>query len=205
MPIDFVVFDLGGVLVELGGVRDFGDMIGEPDDERVWARWLSNRWVRDYERGRCSTHDFASGLLAELEIDSDLDDFVERFRRWPRGLIPGGYELVEALSTRVGVACLSNTNELHWNHQSGALRLANLFPTRYLSHELGMIKPDLEIYRHVVEDLDIDANSILFFDDNPLNVDAARAAGWHAERVQGPDAVRAQLERYGLLPAGAET
>jgi len=59
--------------------------------------------------------------------------------------------------------------------------------------------------RIVLEDLDIDANSILFFDDNPLNVDAARAAGWHAERVQGPDAVRAQLERYGLLPAGAET
>ncbi len=52
MRIEYVVFDLGGVLVELGGVRDFGDMIGEADDERVWAPWLTSPWVRrDYERG----------------------------------------------------------------------------------------------------------------------------------------------------------
>lgn len=199
MGIDCVVFDLGGVLVELGGVRDFGDMIGEPDDERVWARWLGNTWVRDYERGFCSSDTFARGMVEQFELDGTADEFIERFRAWPRGLFDGAYRLVEALASTVRVACLSNTNEVHWSRQADALRLAELFPTRFLSHELGLIKPDREIYDHVADRLDIAASSILFFDDNQLNVDAARNAGWQAVRVEGPEAARERLEQHGLL------
>lgn len=204
MQIECVVFDLGGVLVELGGVRDFGDMIGEPDDARVWALWLSNRWVREYERGFCTTDAFARGLVEELELGHSAEEFIERFRIWPKGLIPGAYELVATLAASHRVACLSNTNELHWGRQADALRLAELFPTRFLSHEIGLIKPDREIYEHVVEVLGVAAESILFFDDNQLNVDAARDAGLRAERVQGPEPTRAHLEAYGLLSRSRE-
>ena len=86
MGIDCVVFDLGGVLVELGGVRDFGDMIGEPDDEQVWERWLTNTWVRDYERGLCSSETFASGMVEQFDLETSAAEFIERFRAWPRGL-----------------------------------------------------------------------------------------------------------------------
>jgi FMN phosphatase YigB (HAD superfamily) len=199
MGIDCVVFDLGGVLVELGGVRDFGDMIGEPDDEQVWAQWLTNTWVRDYERGLCSSETFASGMVEQFDLETSAEEFIERFRAWPRGLFAGAYGLVEDLSSSVRVACLSNTNEVHWSRQADALRLAELFPTRFLSHELGLIKPDREIYDHVAERLDISASSILFFDDNQLNVDAARAAGWQAVRIQGPEEARACLAEHELV------
>lgn len=199
MAVDCVLFDLGGVLVELGGVRDFGDMINEPDDSRVWSRWLESGWVRRYERGRCSTEDFARGLVGEFGLSCSEGEFLERFRAWPRGLIGGARELVEAVASRVAVACLSNTNELHWRHQADAWRLAELFPTRFLSHELGLIKPDREIFEHVVGALALPAEAVLFLDDNQLNVDAARAAGLRAERVQGPAAARAQLGRHGVL------
>ena len=201
MGINCVVFDLGGVLVELGGVRDFGDMIGEPDDERVWTRWLGNSWVRDYERGLCSSDTFARGMVEQFELDTSADEFIERFRGWPRGLFDGAFGLVETLAATVRVACLSNTNEVHWSRQADALRLAELFPTRFLSHELGLIKPDREIYDHVAARLELAASSILFFDDNQLNVDAARDAGWQAVRVQGPQAARECLEQHGLLDA----
>ena len=128
MTIACVVFDLGGVLVELGGVRDFGDMISEPDDSQVWARWLRSRWVRDYERGRCSTEVFARGMVEEFALPDSPSEFIERFRAWPRGLMGGARELVESLSSRLAVACLSNTNQLHWNHQADAFQLA-AFPS----------------------------------------------------------------------------
>lgn len=199
MAIECVVFDLGGVLVELGGVRDFGAMIDEPDDTRVWVRWLTSTWAREYERGRCSTEEFAVGLVEEFELDCSPAEFIERFRVWPRGLLGGAHELVEGLAQSFPVACLSNTNELHWNHQRDAFRLGELFETRFLSHELGLIKPDREIYEHVIADLGLPAASILFFDDNQLNVDAARAAGMASERVQGPHAAREQLRRYRVI------
>jgi putative hydrolase of the HAD superfamily len=199
MPIRTVAFDLGGVLVELGGVRDFGDMINEPDDTQVWERWLRSPWVRDYERGRCSTEAFALGLVDEFELTCSPGEFIERFRSWPRGLMGGAQELVRGLASRIPVACLSNTNELHWNHQADAFQLADLFPRRFLSHELGLVKPDREVYDHVVGALSVPADTVLFFDDNQLNVDAARGAGIRAERVEGPSAARTHLERYGLL------
>lgn len=198
MTIRCVVFDLGGVLVELGGVREFGDMIGEPDDSLVWARWLGSRWVRDYERGRCSTERFARGLVEEFGLTCSPEAFLDRFRVWPRGLMGGAHELVESLAETTPVACLSNTNELHWGHQADAFRLAELFPTRFLSHELGLVKPDREIFEHVVDALSLPADAILFFDDNRPNVDAAREAGLRAEHVQGPTGARACLVRYGL-------
>ena len=201
MGIDWVLFDLGGVLVKLGGVRDFGDLIGESNSDRVWQEWLRNDWVRDYERGLCSRDAFARGMVEQFELDVSPDEFIERFLAWPCGLLPGAHELVETLASTVSVTCLSNTNELHWNHQMDAERVARLFPTPFLSHELGVIKPDRDIYDHVVARLGVAADSILFFDDNQLNVDGARAAGWQAERVVGPDAARACLESRGLLPA----
>jgi len=202
MDIRCVVFDLGGVLVELGGVREFGDMIGEPDDSLVWSRWLESPWVREYERGRCTTDAFADGLVQEFGLGCTPAEFLDRFRAWPKGLIGGATELVERVSRELPVACLSNTNALHWEHQADAFRLADLFPTRFLSHELDLIKPDREIYEHVVEALALPAESILFLDDNQPNVEAARAAGLRAERTIGPESARQHLERHGLRLEG---
>lgn len=201
MTIQCVLFDLGGVLVELGGVRDFGEMIGEPDENLVWSRWLTSPCVRAYERGHCSTDQFARELIDEFALECSADEFAERFRVWPRGLISGAYELVEQLSARLTVACLSNTNPLHWERQRDAMKLGSLFPTRFLSHELGMIKPDREIFDHVVDALQLAPESILFFDDNQINIEAAREAGLCAERVVGPDPVRAKLRELDLIGA----
>ena len=196
---EVVLFDLGGVLVELGGVRDFGDMIGEPDDAQVWARWLGCPWVRDYERGRCSTEEFAAGMVQSYKLEVTPDAFIERFRVWPRGLFAGAYELVEALSRRTSVACLSNSNPLHWEHQCDAFQLGRLFPKRFLSHELDMIKPDRDIYEHVVRELNCAPSSVCFLDDNQINVDAARELGVDAHRVTGLEQARELIVRRGLL------
>lgn len=45
---DYVLFDLGGLLIEVGGVRAMGDLAGIADDREVWRRWLTCRWVREF-------------------------------------------------------------------------------------------------------------------------------------------------------------
>ena len=52
--IDIVLFDLGGVLVDLGGVASMKDLAGIDDEEEIWQRWLTCRWVRGFERGECT-------------------------------------------------------------------------------------------------------------------------------------------------------
>jgi len=67
------------------------------------------------------------------------------------------------------------------------------------SHEIGLIKPDREIYEHVVNELGCPAASVCFLDDNQINVDAAREFGIDAHRVDGSEAARALLAERGLL------
>ena len=96
-------------------------------------------------------------------------------------------------------AVLSNTNALHWETQTDAERIAAIFDRHYLSYELGLVKPDVEIFERVLADLGLPGQRVLFLDDNQLNVDAARRAGFDAHRAEGIDEAREVLRRYGLL------
>jgi len=194
-----VLFDLGGVLVELGGVDRFGRLIGETDESEIWRVWLTSYWVRRFERGRCTREEFAVGMVAEHGLTVGADVFLEEFLNWPQGLITGALDLLGELAVHVRPACLSNTNELHWNEQVDAPLLQELFDTRFLSHELGLVKPDREIFEHVVTGLGCAPDEVLFLDDNQLNVDGARSVGLNAHRVIGVAGSRDVLAQHGLL------
>lgn len=196
-PVHFVLFDLGGVLVRLGGVAKLQEMAQLSSTEEVWHRWLTCRWVRDFERGRCTAEDFAAGVVSDWGLAADAADFLAQFRAWPEGLYDGAAELVASVRRSVPVGCLSNSNALHWTDQSRWL--AHLFDAVFLSHELGLIKPDREVFDHVSSTLGVDPPAVVFLDDNELNVTAARAAGFAAHIVSGVDEARAALTRLGLL------
>jgi len=72
------------------------------------------------------------------------------------------------------------------------------------SYELGVIKPEAEIYSHAIEGLGVDAAEALFLDDRPENVEGARAAGIHAEVfTTWEEFLERDRARYGL-PAPRE-
>ena len=198
MPTEVVVFDLGGVLIELGGTHVLGQLVGERRDDELWRRWLSCPWVRSFERGLCSRTEFAVGFVGEWELPIGPEEFLRDFLAWPRGLYPGAEELVAGLAGRVRRACFSNTNELHWNEQHDADKLNGLFDAVFLSHEMGLVKPDREAFEHVVSKLGCAAREILFLDDNQINVDGAQEVGLDAHRVAGVPEARRVLAERGL-------
>ena len=194
-----VLFDLGGVVVELGGVEELGALVGETREEEIWRRWLECPWVRRFERGQCSTDEFTRGMVETWSLPIGPDQFLEVFQRWPRGLFPGAEELLRRLAGRVHCACFSNTNACHIDYQLDAFRIRELFDEHYFSNQIGLVKPDREAYEHVVSALDCAPEQILFLDDNRINVDGALAVGLDAHRVQGIEAARLLLEERGIL------
>jgi FMN phosphatase YigB (HAD superfamily) len=196
---EVVLFDLGGVLIELGGPEEFGRLIGEPDPERVWHRWLTCEWVRRYERGHCTTEVFVEGLVRDLALPIDPASFLDRFRRWPRGPFPGAADLVRSIRPGVLRACLSNTNVVHWEDQQARHDWRGLFDRCYLSHEMARVKPDPDTFLHVVADLGRPASQVVFLDDSPSNVEQARVVGLRAFRVAGVGEARGVLGALGLL------
>jgi FMN phosphatase YigB (HAD superfamily) len=209
-PIRLICLDLGGVLIRVGtGWAEVCTRAGLALPTNVTRPEIAARIMglgRECESGTITQEAFdeqaarAAGIAA-----ADLDAIAGA---WLRGPYPGAFELVGDLSARsdICVACLSNTNPRHWRmmttpgspHDLGLHRLHR----RFLSYEIGRMKPAEPVYRHVEAATGITPRSILFFDDNADNVKAARLAGWNAELIDPcgdpPAEVRRWLTRYGL-------
>lgn len=193
------VFDLGGVLVQLGGIESMRLLSGIEDDDELWRRWLTCPWVRRFEGGQCTAQDFASGVVSDWGLSITPETYLEEFVRWLVGPLPGADDLVRDVRARLPVACLSNTNAVHWEAGIERWPLLGLFDHRFLSFEMGMLKPDVDVFEHVCRRLDTDPSRILFLDDKRLNVDSAGIVGLEAVRVSGVDDARRALVAAGVL------
>ncbi len=195
-----LLFDLGGVLVDAAGLRVLPRLLREPmPAAALRAKWMASPAVLRFEAGRCTPDEFAAAFVAEWGLDLEPSEFLVRFRAWVLGPYPGIPQLLATLRSRYTLACLSNTNVVHWEKVLGIGGLAQAFEHRFVSHEIGVMKPDPEIYAHAVRGLGCAPREIAFFDDGQENVDAAAAAGLSAHLTVGPDRLRGVLKQLGAL------
>lgn len=175
------------------------ELAGIDTDDELWERWLTCPWVRAFERGDCSPDEFAAGMVSEWELTVAPEVFLDAFRGWPVGPLPGAEALVERVRSVVAVGCLSNTNAMHTDERFSEWSIFHLFDPRLLSHELGLLKPDRDLFDRVAELAGIAAKRILFLDDNIINVDGATAAGFVAMHTRGVGEAERALIAAGIL------
>ncbi len=199
--IELVLFDLGGVLIQPGGVASMRALSGIQTDEALWSRWLACRWVQRFEAGRCTPEEFAGGVVADWELDLEPAAFLEAFAGWPEPPFEGALELVEAVQATVPAGFLSNMNSFQWAANYEGIPLTDAFAFRFLSFELGLVKPDAAVFEAVAARLPVPRHQVLFLDDNAVNVDAATATGFAARHVRGVLAAREALVETGVLMA----
>ena len=203
-PIDLVLFDLGGVLIDVPGVQAMLELTGIASEDDLWRRWLMSQWVRRFESGRCTEAEFANGVVTEWQLDLSPAAFLDAFRNWPNGPLRGAEQLVTETNARVSTGCFSNTNALHWDDHISTWPLLDLFDHLFLSFEMGMLKPDVAAFTQVAGLLPVPAERVLFLDDNALNVAGAAAAGFATARAVGVDAARERLVEVGVLSPATE-
>jgi len=198
--IDVILFDLGGVLVELAGVQkmlEWSPGLGSPAE--LWRRWLHSNAVRRFETGAIGRDEFAAAIVDEFGVPVGPAEFLAEFTWWPRSVIPGALELLAAMRERYRIASVSNTNEIHWERFVSAWSLDTAFHHNFPSYRVGKLKPDADYFLHVLDALDVPAHRVLFVDDNAINVDAAAQLGLHTRRVEGVTGARAAFAELGLL------
>jgi len=198
--IRVLLFDAGGVLVQLAGIDVMRSWLGNGiSAEELWRLWLRSVAVRRFETGRSDAREFSVEVTREFGLSIAPEDFLAAFDRWPLGLYPGAADMLAQIPPSYRRALLSNTNALHWPRMHGDMALGTLFDTHFASHLTGFIKPDREAFDHVVATLDCRPGDVLFLDDNRLNVDAAAQAGMRAVRVQGPAEAHRALVELGII------
>jgi putative hydrolase of the HAD superfamily len=207
---DVVVFDLGGVLVQIAeNWAHAHDLAGLPPHAIAHDLEFERRRVElgaDYQLGRMSTADYYS-RVAEASRGGYTPAAVERLHHaWSRPEYEGVGGVIDALEEAgVATGALSNTNPAHWARLDGTSE----YPTvarlqhRLASHLLGVEKPDPRAYERFCEETGFDPARVLFFDDVLTNVEAARGSGWTAFAIDRHAPTAPQLlqvlGRVGIL------
>lgn len=199
MKISAVLFDIGGVLIELNGLPSIAKLLDSDQSlDDIYQYWMAAPSVIGHETGKLSTDEFASEVVKDLKLTISPEAFMENFATWIVGAFPGTFELLASIPKTVKVAALSNTSDAHWKEVE-ATGLTGKIEYLFLSHEIGHLKPAPPAFQAAVDGLGVPAAEIIFFDDVLENVHAANAFGLNAHQVLSPKEAKQILIQHGLI------
>ncbi|HEV7349841.1 HAD family phosphatase [Telluribacter sp.] len=201
-----IIFDLGDVIINIDvplAARSFAQLCGQEETE-VLELFKEKELFRQFETGKLDEAAFRT-YVREILKQEHWDDAAIN-KAWNALLLdipPARIELLQKLKERYRLFLLSNTSSIHiaevnqiLESTTGIPRLDGLFEKLFLSYEMGLMKPDPEIYHQVLLEAGIRAEETLFLDDNADNIRAAAEIGIHTIHVQKPTTILDYLKDY---------
>jgi len=203
----FVMFDLGNVLVHIHPEAFLQSLGIDSPENRLRYQKPITEIVQTYERGEDSTERFLENLGKLFSAQPPAKPHrvfgVDELRRAMLSIIgqpiAGMDEIVRALSAKIPLGLLSNTNPLHFDACLDHLAMLRHIPSHFLSYRLKSLKPEPRIFQQAIELLQLDPADILYIDDLPANVEAGRKVGLNAQVFVGLEELSKQLTYSGLL------
>ena len=170
-----ILFDMGNVLIYFDR-NLFMDRLGlDEADKKLLTRelFLSLEWVR-MDRGSLVEAQAVESICRRLP--ERLHDAAEKLvSHWDEPLIPvpGMYELIRELkSAGYGIYLLSNAS-LRQHEYWPRIEASQFFDGTLISADEGLMKPQPEIYRLILERFGLKAEESFFIDDLPANIEGA--------------------------------
>lgn len=186
--IENVVFDLGGVLVDLDEARCRRALcaLGMERIAQIVDPCYPAAMIGQLERGDISFHEACDRMRREAGTpDASDEQIADAYGALVTGIPVAKLRQVEALRKRgVRTYVLSNNNPMAMRRirtmfEADGHPMEYYFDKIYLSYELRELKPSEAIFRKMLADSGIDATKSLFIDDGQRNVEAARTLGFN--------------------------
>ncbi len=164
------------------------------DGETFWPAYWRSRDALDH--GTITIPEYWARVAADLGLEFGPAQ-VQRlwaadFRSWI-SVEPGSIDILHDLfegGTRL--ALLSNAG-FDFGDAFRRAPFGRYFEQVFVSAELGLLKPDPEIYRHVARELGIEPAEMVFVDNKKVNVDGAESIGVTGHHFTGVPGLRAFL------------
>jgi FMN phosphatase YigB (HAD superfamily) len=184
--IDTIIFDFGDIFINL--------------DKRATIEGLErlglSSWNEDldrlnisFEKGQISRDAFLLGIQKQIP-NATIDEILMAWNAVLLDFPLYRLEFLQLLSKKFRLFLLSNTDAIHIDHfeqREGASFYGDFyqcFEKVYFSYEMGMRKPDAEIYTTLINRHELSPKRTLFVDDKKDNTDAAKALGLHVWNLQ---------------------
>jgi len=181
-----IIFDLGGVVLNLQPqltVNAFSKHAGLSSTE-VYARFLSNDCFFAFEKGEIDATTFRIEVRKILQTNISDEQIDESWNAMLLDLPLPRLHMLAALRDNYQTFILSNTNAIHINafnkivaETTNGNKIDQFFGKVFYSHNIGMRKPDAEIYDYVIEANNLMPEQTLFIDDMLPNILGAQSVG----------------------------
>ena len=175
------------------------------DEFKVSEEILSeqfNKHLPAISSGKISEREFWYNIGEELqspilmEINESL---LERLFRKNVSLNDSVAKLSEEISKKgITVGILSNTEPVTYSVFENLMNLDH-FEHIFLSYEIGHIKPDPQIYHHVIDNVPFQKEELFFIDDLKPNVESAISHGIDAVQFSNYEKLLEQLKQKEIL------
>ena len=186
-----IVLDCFGLFTDDGFVLYFQNHFETEEGNR-----LKNHFCDDADVGK------NKGLYEVIGMMHDeLGVSKEQLRKEIMGrsvVHPDMIDLALRLKERHDTFLLSNCMDVMLEEIFAGYPFNECFTAQFRSYQVGMAKPDPKLYAYVLNQLK-DYDHVYFFDDNPVNVNAANNAGMEAYVFTSVKEAEALLKKLELL------
>ena len=194
---DALLFDLGGVVIEIDFDRAFARWAAHSNHplETIKAKFSFDGFYKRHERGEMGASEYFASLRTSLGINLSDTQFADGWNAIYVREVPGVVALLQRAKEKLPLYALTNSNPTHqhvWSKRFAAV--LGLFHTVFVSSELGTRKPEPGAFHAVGASIGVKLQRIVFFDDSLENVEGARAIGLRAVHVRSIADIEGSLQ-----------
>ncbi|MCD0471203.1 HAD family phosphatase [Flavobacterium sp. JAS] len=184
--IDTIIFDFGDIFINLDKQATMSGL-----QKLGMTEWNSefDRLNLLFETGDISHDDFLTGFQKELP-NASIEEILEAWNAILADFPLYRLEFLQLLSQKYRLFLLSNTDSIHietFENKSGISFYSDFyqcFEKVYFSFEIGMRKPNADVFQYVINKHELSPKRTLFVDDKKENTDVAAALGLHVWHLQ---------------------
>lgn len=203
-----LIFDIGNVIVDIDYMTTVAEFqkLSTVDFSAIVSYSRQHHIFDQFETGKLTAQQFRDELKRFLK-PAVSDEEINH--AWNSILIDypvQKIDLLRHLKTRYPIFALSNINEIHVAsidrvacEKFGAHSFRDFFHAAYYSNEVGLRKPDREIYEYVLAKENLNAAETFFVDDKEENVETARLLGLQAYQLSHPDKLMDLLTQLQII------
>ncbi|WP_291529024.1 HAD family hydrolase [Bacteroides sp. UBA939] len=180
-----LIIDFGGVLIDLNRQRCIENFakLGMPNVEEMLDVCHQQGFFLQHEKGLITGGEFRDAIRERIGEDVSDDRIDSAWNSFLVSIPTYKLDLLLKLREKYVVYLLSNTNDIHWEwscqhaFRYKTFRVEDYFEKIFLSYEMKIVKPDVEIFRKVLEDTGVDPRETFFIDDSAENCRVAETLG----------------------------
>jgi len=196
-----VFFDLGNVLIFFSHkrmCRQLSDVLSLKM-ETVYDFLFKSTLADDYELGKISTNDLYNQLTSLTKNNVPYFDVLHAVSNifQPNPAIIPLLEKLKAKGTKLVI--LSNTCEAHYNYASSHFPHLKLFDDKILSYEVGLRKPDPNIFNRAILKAKTTVDDCFYTDDMKENVRAAKRLGIKSHTFTSTELLEEELKKLEFI------